>query len=144
MRPSKPWISPRPRASCRPRLFLLPSPFFSQRSGYVSCSSTTICSRFTPSQDSMINELDCTELGLSCTEVCRTLDRGTNGKKQDELSPSAYDTMNQLMLWVEPTIWISNRPLTFSQSQDGGRYSDEANQVGQTECDISTFLREER
>jgi len=63
-----------------------------------SCSSATICSRFTPSQDSMINEPDYVELGLSCADVCRALDRGTNGKKRDELSLSVYDAINQLTL----------------------------------------------
>ena len=56
----------------------------------------TICSRLTPSQDSMINEQDYVELGLSCVEVCRTLNRGTNGKKQGELSPAVYDAINRL------------------------------------------------
>ena len=46
----------------------------------------------------MINELDYVELGLSCANVCRTLERGTNGKKQDELSLSVYDAINQLTL----------------------------------------------
>ena len=63
-----------------------------------SCSSTTIYSKFTPSQDSMINKPDCVELGLSCAHVCRTLDRGTDGRRQDELSLSVYDAMSQLTL----------------------------------------------
>ena len=46
----------------------------------------------------MINELDYVELRLSCADVCRTLDRGTNGKKQDELSLSVYDAVNKLTL----------------------------------------------
>jgi len=57
-----------------------------------------ICSRFTPSQDSMINEVDCVELGLSCADVCRMLDQGTNGKKQEEFSLPVYDAINQLAL----------------------------------------------
>jgi len=63
-----------------------------------SCSSATIYSKFTPSQDSMIKNPDCVELGLSCAHVCRTLDRGTDGKRQDELSLSVYDAMSQLTL----------------------------------------------
>jgi len=63
-----------------------------------SCSSATIYSKFMPSQDSMINNPDCVDLGLSCAHVCRTLDRGTDGRKQDELSPSVYDAMGQLSL----------------------------------------------
>ena len=46
----------------------------------------------------MINELDYVELGLSCAEVCRTLDRRANGKKQDELRLSVYNAINQLTL----------------------------------------------
>jgi len=44
----------------------------------------------------MINEPDYVELGLFCADVCRTLDRGTNGKKLDELSLSVYDAISQL------------------------------------------------
>jgi hypothetical protein len=46
----------------------------------------------------MINKLDYVELGLSCANVCRTLDQGTKGKRQDELSPPVYDAINQLTL----------------------------------------------
>jgi len=63
-----------------------------------SSSSATIYSKFTPSQDARIKELDCIELGLSCADVCQTLERGTNGRKQDELSLSVYDAINQLTL----------------------------------------------
>jgi len=63
-----------------------------------SCSSATIYHKFTPSQGSMVNEPDYVELGLSCADVCQALERGTNGRKQDELSPSVYDAMNQLTL----------------------------------------------
>jgi len=76
-----------------------------------SCSSSTIYSKFTPNQDTMIKELDCVELGLSCAHVCQTLDRGTDGKKRDELSPSVYNAINQLTLSVEQTISISDCPL---------------------------------
>jgi hypothetical protein len=46
----------------------------------------------------MINRLDYVELGLSCANVCRTLDQGAKGKRQDEIGPSVYDAINQLML----------------------------------------------
>ena len=62
-----------------------------------SSSSAAIYPKFTPSQDSRINRLDCIELGLSCANVCRALERGTNGKKQDELSPSVYNAINRLV-----------------------------------------------
>ena len=63
-----------------------------------SCSSATIYHKFTPSQNTVVNKLRYVELGLSCADVCRALDRGTNGRKQDELSPSVYDAINQLTL----------------------------------------------
>ena len=106
--------------------------------------SAMICSRFTSGQDSMIEELDYVELGLSCANVCRTLDQRTNGMKQDELSPSVYDVINQLTLSVKQTILISNHPLRSFRLQDGGRCSEEASQMGRTEYDISTFSREGR
>ena len=54
------------------------------------------CSRFTHSQDTMVNEQDYVELGLSCADICKALDRGMNGKKLDDLSKSVYDAINQL------------------------------------------------
>ena len=55
-----------------------------------------ICSGFTYSQDATANEPDYVELGLLCTDICRALDQGTNGKKPDELSHSAHGAINQL------------------------------------------------
>jgi len=46
----------------------------------------------------MINEPDYVELGSLCADVCRALDRGTNGKNPDKLSRSVYDAMNRLTL----------------------------------------------
>jgi len=53
-------------------------------------------SKFTHTQDSMANEVDYVELGLSCADICRALDRGMNGKKLDDLSQSVCDAINQL------------------------------------------------
>ena len=61
-----------------------------------SCPPATIFSRFTSNKDSTVDGLDYVELGLSCANICRTLDRGTNGKKVDDLSQSAYDAINGL------------------------------------------------
>ena len=58
--------------------------------------STTECSVFTCSQDSMANKLDYVELGLACADVCRSLDRGVNGRRADELSQSAREAIEQL------------------------------------------------
>jgi len=55
----------------------------------------------------MVNEPDCVELGLFCVDICRALDRGTNGKKPDELIQSVYGAINQLSVQIEPAIRIS-------------------------------------
>ena len=56
----------------------------------------------------MVNEQDYVELGLSCADICRALDRGMNGKKLDDLSKSVCDAINQLTTWVEPVMHISS------------------------------------
>lgn len=58
--------------------------------------SSTIYSRLTSGKESMAGDLDYVELGLFCAGVCRALDRGTSGKKPDELSQSVYDAINLL------------------------------------------------
>ena len=52
--------------------------------------------RFTFSQESMINAQDCVDLGLSCANVCKVLDRGLKGRRLDELSPSVLEATEQL------------------------------------------------
>ena len=49
-----------------------------------------------PRQESMTNALDYVELGLFCSDICRALDRGMNGKKLDDLGQSVCDAINQL------------------------------------------------
>ena len=44
----------------------------------------------------MVNEEDYVDLGLSCADVCKALDRGLEGKQLDELSPSVLEAINQL------------------------------------------------
>ena len=53
-------------------------------------------SRFTCYQDSMANKSDYVELGLTCADVCKALDRGMNGKKRDDLSQSVREAIEQL------------------------------------------------
>ena len=63
----------------------------------VSPSSSTMrCSELTHSQESIINALDYVELGLFCSDICRALDRGMNGKKLDHLNQSMCDAISQL------------------------------------------------
>ena len=44
----------------------------------------------------MANEQEYVELGLSCADICKALDRGMDGKKLNNLSKSVYDAINQL------------------------------------------------
>ena len=53
-------------------------------------------SKLTASQDSMANKLDYVELGLSCANICRALDRGMSGRKLDDLDRSVCDAISQL------------------------------------------------
>ena len=54
------------------------------------------CSEFIRRQDSMANELEYVELGLSCADICKSLDRGMNGKRLEDFSQSVCDAINQL------------------------------------------------
>ena len=42
----------------------------------------------------MVDETHCVELGLLCADVCRALDRVTNGRKLEELGQSVRDAIN--------------------------------------------------
>ena len=54
------------------------------------------CLRLTHGQDSLANEVDYVELGLSCADICKALERGMNGKKPEDLGQSVCDAINQL------------------------------------------------
>ena len=51
---------------------------------------------FIRSQDSMANELEYVELGLSCAEICKSLSRGMNGRRLEDFSQSVSDAILQL------------------------------------------------
>ena len=55
----------------------------------------------------MANEQDYVDIGLSCADVCKALERGMGGKKLDDVSKSVCDAINQLTTWVGPAIYIS-------------------------------------
>ena len=50
----------------------------------------------TPTQDSVVREQEFVDLGLFCADVCKSLDRGLNGRQSDELSRSVLDRIEQL------------------------------------------------
>ena len=66
---------------------------------------TTIRVRFIPAhvgrsltyvQDSTIVEVDCVEVGLTCAEVCQSLDRGIDGGRQKQLSQPVLEAIERL------------------------------------------------
>ena len=44
----------------------------------------------------MINKTDYVDLGLSCADVCRALDEGTKGRREDELSLPVFEAIGRL------------------------------------------------
>ena len=53
-------------------------------------------------QEPTLNQQDYVELGLNCVEICGALDRGTRGKRTEDLSRSVHESMDQLTTWVQP------------------------------------------
>ena len=60
----------------------------------------------------MINERDYVELGLSCADICKALERGMDGKKLDDLNQSVRDAIDQLTTCVKSGIHGFKNPLT--------------------------------
>ena len=44
----------------------------------------------------MINQRDYVELGLSCADICKALDRGMCGRKLEDLTQSVCEAINRL------------------------------------------------
>ena len=63
-------------------------------------------SRLTHSQDTMANEQDYVDLGLSCADICKALERGMGGRSLDDLSKPMRDAINQLTTWVQLAMHI--------------------------------------
>ncbi|KAF9643251.1 hypothetical protein BDM02DRAFT_3132560 [Thelephora ganbajun] len=51
-------------------------------------------------RDSMIKKVDYVELGLACAEVCGVLDRGMNGRREDQISQSVFEAIERLTTTV--------------------------------------------
>ena len=68
----------------------------------------------------MANEGDYVGLGLNCADICKALDRGVNGKKLDDLSPSVCEAIDQLTTWVRPVVHAPD-VLTLLQNCGGDR-----------------------
>lgn len=46
-------------------------------------------------QDVMANEQDYLDLGQSCADACKALERGLEGRRSDELSRSVLEAIGQ-------------------------------------------------
>ena len=46
----------------------------------------------------MINEKDYVSLGLYFNDICQALNRGTNGKRSEDLNESAREAIKQLTM----------------------------------------------
>ena len=55
-------------------------------------------------QESVVNQQEYTGLGLHCSEICEALERGTKGKRTEDLSQSVHGAINELTTWVEPVV----------------------------------------
>ena len=69
---------------------------FSLRSRYSPSHSLARNLGFTFAQDTMGNKDDYVDLGLSCAEVCKALDRGLKGAESEELSKTAVEAIERL------------------------------------------------
>lgn len=69
---------------------------------FMFCAATG--SPLTPDQESMVNQEEYVDLGLNCAEICAVLDRGTKGKRTEDINQSVLEAINQLTTWVEPVV----------------------------------------
>ena len=74
--------------------------------------SAELCFLFTFIQDSMANEQDYVDLGLICADICTVLSRGLEGRQLNELSKPVLVAIEQLTVWVEPSVRVLSRRLT--------------------------------
>ena len=63
-------------------------------------------------QDSMANELDYIDLGLSCAEVCDALGQGLKGKRLDELDQPVLGAIGKLTTYVGVSMRVLGGVLT--------------------------------
>ena len=58
----------------------------------------------------MANDQDYVDLGLSCADICKALERGMGDKKLNNLSKSVCDAIIQLTMWVPRAAKVSRSP----------------------------------
>ena len=92
----------------------------------------------------MVNEQDYIELGLSCADICRALERGMGEKGLNDLNKSVCDAINQLTTYAESANPSRAFLLPWSRLQDCRRNTKENNQTGRATSGLSIFPLEER
>lgn len=60
----------------------------------------------------MIRRIDCIELGIACADVCKSLDRGTNGRQEVDLSRPVLQAIERLTMQVELAVHTHDGSLT--------------------------------
>ena len=73
-----------------------PQALSSLRSGYDFTYSAAVRFELTFTQDSTVEKQGYLELGRSCADVCKTLDRGLKRRQSDELSQSVLEATDEL------------------------------------------------
>ena len=63
---------------------------------YFLLHSGTASLRFMFIQDTAVKKQDYVDLGLTCADVCKALDRGLHGRQGDELSQSVREAIEHL------------------------------------------------
>ena len=81
-------------ASRQPKPLSVLQAAFLLRFGYVDSDTVAMGFLLMFPQDS--NEEEYVEIGLSCADICRALDRGLGGKRLDDLNQSVCEAINQL------------------------------------------------
>jgi hypothetical protein len=92
----------------------------------------------------MFNKQEYVDLGRLCAGVCKALDRGSKGRRLDEVSPLALEAIEELTTWVEPVLWPSRVLLTEFSMQNCGHNPEGDCQAGQTKHSLSGSSRKER
>ena len=82
--------------SRRLKMLLTPPVSSCLRLGYDPSTSTAMNFELTFMQDDMADERDYVDLGRSCADVCKALDRGLKRRRWDEISPPVLDAIEQL------------------------------------------------
>ena len=60
----------------------------------------------------MVSKAEYVELGLTCANVCKVLNRGVGRRQADQLSQSVLEAIEKLTTWVKPAMGATGDFLT--------------------------------